>query len=181
MVGSLPHRLRWPRVLGVKTFPPLAMASALHTKSKVLTAALSAGWNSAHQELRFANQIIKPKQVKEKEENKRDMRFWRRVEACSLTLESAAWQWTSSFCSDRHWQKNSTQTFLKNTRTSVLKTHSHHTQLSCLSPPPPPLWFSRLILIIEQIFGHSFPLLIVTLSISFYLCLRPFLLSSLSF
>lgn len=60
-----------------KTLPQLATASALLTKSEVLTAALSAGWNSTHQELRFATQSKKKKKkrVKEKEENKSDMRF----------------------------------------------------------------------------------------------------------
>lgn len=83
--------------------------------------------------------LIKPKQVKEKEENKRDMRFWRRVEACSLTLESAAWQWTSSSCSDRHWQKKKKKKtrlklFKKHQDLSPKNTFTSHTIILLVSP-----------------------------------------------
>lgn len=46
------------------------MASALQTKSKVLTAALSAGWNSTHQELRLATQIKNQNKSKRKKKIK---------------------------------------------------------------------------------------------------------------
>lgn len=76
---------------------------------------------------------------KKKTKNQTAMRFWRRVTACSLTLESAAWQWTSSPCSDHHHQKDSTQTFKKHQDFSPKNTFTNHTHLSWLSPPPPPL------------------------------------------
>lgn len=66
------------------------------------------------------------------------MRFWRRAKPCGLTLESAAWQWTSSAYSDHHRQKDSTQTFKKHQDVSPKNTFTYHTHLSWLSPPPPP-------------------------------------------
>lgn len=126
------------------------MPSALYTKSKVCNAALSAGLNFIwHAQLAgsWGLQLkLKPPKPKKKKENKTAMRFWRRVKACSLTLESAAWQWTSSPCSDHHRQKDSTQTFKKHQDFSPKNTFTNHTHLSWLSPPPPPLWFSHLIL-----------------------------------
>ena len=135
------------------------------------------------------NSNQKPKQVKEKKENKRDMRFWRRVEACSLTLKSAAWQWTSSSCSDRHWQKNKNKKN-KTTRHKLFKKHQDfspkntftlHTIILLVSPTSSFVIFSFDTDNWTDIWTFLFFLIIVTLSISFYLCFHPFLLSSFSF
>lgn len=126
------------------------MPSALYTESKVCKAALSAGWNfiwRAQLAWSWGLQLkLKPTKPIQKEEKKTTLRFWRRVKACSLTLESAAWQWTSSPCSDHRRQKDSTQTFKKHQDFGPKKTFTYHTHWSWLSPPPPPSWFSLLIL-----------------------------------
>lgn len=161
------------------------MPSALYTKSKVCKTALSADCNFIwHAQLTgsWGLQLKwKPPKPKQKNKSKTAMRFWRRVKACSLTLESAAWQWTSSPALITI-VKRTRHKLLKNIRTSVLKTHSQitHTYLGCL---PHLLLCDSLIWYwnIEQIFGHFFFLFIMTLSIPFYLCLHPFLLSSFSF
>lgn len=83
---------------------------------------------------------MKLKPTKPNTRNKiKAMRFWRRVKPFGLTLESAAWQWTSSAYSDHHHQKDSTQTFKKHQDVSPKNTFTYHTHLSWLSPPPPPL------------------------------------------
>lgn len=82
---------------------------------------------------------IRIKPIKEKKRKPKSYEVWRRVKACSVTLESAAWQWTSSPCSDHHHQKDSTQTFKKHQDFSPKNTFTNHTHLSWLSPPPPPL------------------------------------------
>lgn len=129
------------------------MPSALYTKCKVCKTALSADCNfiwffiyssqlTGSWGLQLKWKPPKPKQKKNK--SKTAMRFWRRVKACSLTLESAAWQWTSSPALITIVKR--TQTFKKHQDFSPKNTFTNHTHLSWLSPPPPPLWFSHLIL-----------------------------------
>lgn len=75
--------------------------------------------------------------------------------------------------------KKTRHKLLKNIRTSVLKTHSQitHTYLGCL-PHLLLCWFSHLILIYwTDIWTFHF-LFIITLSISSYFCLPPFILAS---
>lgn len=126
-----------------KTFPLLAMASALHTKSKVLTAALSAGWTSAHQELRIATQIKNQNKSKRKRNIKEIWGFggeWKPT-ASPSNLQLGSGPVHLVLIATGNTKKTKTKktkldtNLLKNTRTSVLKTHSRHTQLSCLSPP----------------------------------------------
>lgn len=134
-----------------KTSPLLTMPAALYAKSKVCKTALLAGWIFTwHLQLTGSWGIklkLKPRKPKKKQKWKKSvMRFWRRVKPCGLTLESATWQWTSSAYSDHHCQKDLTQTFKKHQDVSPKNTLTYHAHLSWLSPPPPPLLFSHLIL-----------------------------------
>lgn len=168
-----------------KTSSLLTMPSALYTKSKVWETALLAGWNFIwHSQLTGSwglQQKLKTNKPPPSPKKRKIKQLWGfgggwnlAASPLNLQLGSGPVQLTLITIVKRTRHK-----LLKNIRTSVLKTHSHitHTYLGCL---PHLLLCDSLIWYwnIEQIFGRFFFLFIVTLSIPFYLCLHPFLLSS---
>lgn len=168
-----------------KTLPLLAMASALHTKSKVLTAVLSAGWNSAHQELRIATQIKTQNKSKRKKKIKAIWGFggeWKPAASpLNLQLGSGPVHLFLIATGKKKKKKKLDTNFLKNTRNfSSKNTFTSHTIILLVSPTSSFVTFSFETDNWTDIWTFLF-FIIVTLSISFYLCLHPFLLSSFSF
>lgn len=176
-----------------KTSPRLTTPSALYAKSKVYKAALSAGWNfiwrtqltgswGLQLKLNLKKKQNKPKNnKKQKKKNKQLWGFgggWQPA-ASPLNLQLGSGPVHHALITII---KKTRHKLLKNIRTfSPKNTFTNHTHLSWLSPPPPPLWFSHLILKYWTDIWTFLFLFIVTLSISFYLCLHPFILSSFSF
>lgn len=172
------------------------MLSALHAKSKVYKAAVSAGWNfnwstqltgrrALATETKFECKK-KPNKKKQKKTNKENKikQLWGfgggwQPAASPLNLQLGSGPVHHALIT---FIKKTRHKLLKNIRTSVQKTHSQitHTYLGCL-PHLLLCWFSHLILIYWTDIWTFLFLFIVTLSISFYLCLPPFILSSFFF